>query len=68
MAIKPKSTVKEPLVIPESDNTPPELKEMRSKRDSYRANLQYAIKQEETYKEKLDAGDEMQELKMLDNN
>ena len=56
---------KQSLVIP-AGNTPPELQALRSKRDSFRANLQYAIKQEETYREKFEAGDEMAELKMLE--
>jgi len=56
---------KQSLVIP-AGNTPPELQALRSKRDSFRANLQYAIKQEETYRERFENGDELAELKMLE--
>jgi len=56
---------KQSLVIP-AGNTPPELQALRSKRDAFRANLQYAIRQEEVYRKKFEAGDELAELKMLE--
>ena len=68
MAPRTKSEPVEPkqsLVIP-AGNTPPELQALRSKRDAFRANLQYAIRQEEVYRKKFEAGDELAELKMLE--
>lgn len=42
------------------------MQALRSKRDAFRANRQYAIRQEEVYHEKFESGNEMAELKMLE--